>query len=243
MSTDNITPKRICNNCGIEYPLTTEFYRLRDKWFSRKCRSCERESAIRYYEDNKESVLEKKRLDRLARPEIYAARDALRMLLNPEKERERYRVYHAKNRIKRNKEAREWRKVNSGRVKDYNIIYYQDNKESKIHRSKLIYYLNHPHYLMLAKKAHSKRRAIMANVVGSHTTEDLQRLYEEQDGQCAYCGIRLFWSIPGDIHVDHIQPITRNGSNNVDNLALTCAHCNLSKHDKTLDEWIARRGW
>lgn len=94
-----------------------------------------------------------------------------------------------------------------------------------------------------AKKSKSARRARMMNVEGSHSARDLQALYEDQDGQCAYCGIRLFWDVLGDIHADHIVPVSRGGTNNPDNLALACADCNLGKGNSTLPEWIARRNW
>lgn len=243
MSTDNITPNRICNNCGIEYPLTKEYFRDSDGYFRRKCRACERNAAIRYYEDNKEDVLEKKRLDRITRPEIYAARDALRVILNPEKEKQRWAIQRTKHRDKRNTNSRQWRLDNPDKVKAGNEDYYDMHHDEMLIRSRLSYNLNQPHYLMLARRGNAKRRAIMQNIEGSYTPSDLEALYDAQDGQCAYCGIRLFWDIPGDIHVDHVQPVSRGGTNNPDNLALACADCNLSKHDKTLPEWIARRNW
>lgn len=64
-------------------------------------------------------------------------------------------------------------------------------------------------------------------------------LYAEQEGRCAYCGITLH----NDFHLDHVIPLNRSGSNNPDNLACTCAFCNLSKRDKLLDEWMGDRGW
>lgn len=216
---------------------------MSDGHFRRKCRQCEREAAILYYEENKEDVLEKKRLDRLARPEVFAARDALRVILNPEKEKQRWAIQREKHHDKRIAYDREWKAANPDKVKAYSVKYYYEHQETMLIRSRLIYNFEKPHYLMLARRANSKRRAIMASIEGSYTTNDLQRLYDDQNGQCAYCGIRLFWDIPGDIHIDHIQPITRGGSNNADNLAITCAHCNLSKHDKTIAEWEKIRGW
>lgn len=84
-----------------------------------------------------------------------------------------------------------------------------------------------------------RRRARLINAPGTHTAADIRALYDEQQGQCSYCGIRLF----DDYHVDHVQPISRGGSNGVENLLLACPECNLSKNDKTLDEWKAVRGW
>lgn len=89
------------------------------------------------------------------------------------------------------------------------------------------------------KKAKAKRRALLANAPGFHTAADIRQLYEDQEGLCGYCGIRL----PNNYHLDHMQPLSRGGSNWPDNLCLTCPDCNLSKSSKTVDEWVSVRGW
>ena len=44
-----------------------------------------------------------------------------------------------------------------------------------------------------------------------------------------------------DLHVDHIQPQSRSGQDNIENLQLLCGHCNSSKSGKTMAEWNAWR--
>lgn len=51
--------------------------------------------------------------------------------------------------------------------------------------------------------------------------------------RCVYCG-----SIQGPFHNDHLFPVSRGGSNDVSNLVIACASCNLSKSDRTLLEWV-----
>jgi len=36
-------------------------------------------------------------------------------------------------------------------------------------------------------------------------------------------------------HIDHIIPISKDGTNDYENLQILCAHCNLSKHDNIAD--------
>jgi hypothetical protein len=48
---------------------------------------------------------------------------------------------------------------------------------------------------------------------------------------CVYCGSGR------DLHCDHVKPICKGGTNDIDNLATACATCNLSKAGKTLAEW------
>jgi 5-methylcytosine-specific restriction endonuclease McrA len=90
-----------------------------------------------------------------------------------------------------------------------------------------------------AKANMHRRLARKRNAPGSHTADDLRALYAEQCGYCAYCGIALH----DKYHVDHVQPLSRGGSNAPDNLLLTCQSCNLSKGSKTYAEWKAVRGW
>lgn len=71
----------------------------------------------------------------------------------------------------------------------------------------------------------SARRAIPA---------DIRRGVVERDmGRCVYCGV----DAGQNFHLDHIIPRSRGGSDDLENLALSCAPCNLSKGARTPDEW------
>ena len=67
---------------------------------------------------------------------------------------------------------------------------------------------------------------------GFYTKQDIKAIYALQNGECHYCGTKL-----GPIHeknayqIDHIVPITKDGTNWPGNLALTCALCNKRKHN------------
>lgn len=50
---------------------------------------------------------------------------------------------------------------------------------------------------------------------------------------CAYCGA------PAE-QIDHIIPRSRGGTDALENLAPACAACNLSKRDRTPEEWTRR---
>jgi 5-methylcytosine-specific restriction endonuclease McrA len=70
-----------------------------------------------------------------------------------------------------------------------------------------------------------------------YSGDDLRALYASQGGVCAYCPVPLV----GGYHVDHIVPLDRGGADRLDNLALACAPCNLSKGNKTRDEFLQWR--
>jgi 5-methylcytosine-specific restriction endonuclease McrA len=52
--------------------------------------------------------------------------------------------------------------------------------------------------------------------------------------RCVYCGKA---PIGRDLHLDHVMPWSRGGDSMPSNLVVSCANCNLSKGDKTPEEW------
>ena len=54
-------------------------------------------------------------------------------------------------------------------------------------------------------------------------------------GLCAYC------HQPAKLTIDHIDPLSRGGAHDVDNIAGACDYCNKSKNDSPLLVWLARR--
>lgn len=81
----------------------------------------------------------------------------------------------------------------------------------------------------------SRRRTRKADNGGSHTADDILFLIDAQQGLCAYCEIELL-----GYHVDHVHPVARGGTDNADNLAISCPLCNHSKGYKLLSEWVNR---
>lgn len=48
---------------------------------------------------------------------------------------------------------------------------------------------------------------------------------------CEYCHASEKWQYTL-FNVDHVIPVSKNGSNSIDNLALACFHCNRQKSNK-----------
>lgn len=75
----------------------------------------------------------------------------------------------------------------------------------------------------------SKRRAI--------SKRTRFEVFKRDDFTCQYCGQR-----PPDVvlHTDHIEPHSKGGSDDIDNLITACHECNLGKSDKDLGDKAVR---
>lgn len=82
-----------------------------------------------------------------------------------------------------------------------------------------------------------KRRAAARRSANHHTPDDIRDLFVMYEGRCAYCLQDLNEL---GYHVDHVQPLSRGGSNGPENILLACHDCNLNKGDKLLEEWTNR---
>jgi hypothetical protein len=80
------------------------------------------------------------------------------------------------------------------------------------------------------------KQAKRKNAPGHHTAEDERLQYLEQGGLCYWCND----TVGNVFHIDHIQPLSRGGSNNPDNICIACPYCNLHKWCLTPEEWLKR---
>lgn len=208
-----------CRVCGEEKPFTAEFFN-RDKTavfgLSYRCRECARRNASKWLSENRErnrANCKSWYTNNQDKVKAYQEREKPTRPAKRKPWEKRYRERHRAERVA------------------YNRKYRADHREwaRERHRD---WYRRNP---AKAKEFASRRRT----AEGKHTADDLRLLYALQEGRCAYCGITLH----GEYHVDHVQPISRGGSNWPDNLAIACRDCNHSKSNKTVAEWLAVRNW
>jgi len=53
-----------------------------------------------------------------------------------------------------------------------------------------------------------------------------------QEGLCYHCGCGLTQLKSKNIHLDHLKPLSKGGKHRLENVAWSCANCNLSKGNK-----------
>lgn len=63
----------------------------------------------------------------------------------------------------------------------------------------------------------------------------LSSIYSKTNGRCWYCGVE----IPpfSDWQVEHQQPRSRGGTNDIENLVPSCRACNVRKGRRTVEEY------
>lgn len=216
MSECNLSTKR-CGHCKATLPVTG-FYRskARGDGLAGICKRCQEEAKKRWRA--KRPGYEKER--READPEGYKARQARYYKNNTEKVKEKSRKHYEKNKESSRKRSREWFAANREYAAAQARQVYKDDPQA-----------------VLAKNR--RRKALRLNAPGKHTGEDICRMYQDQDGLCAYCEVSLL----DTYEVDHMIPLSRNGTNDADNIALSCMPCNRSKGNKTAEEfWCLMNG-
>lgn len=83
-----------------------------------------------------------------------------------------------------------------------------------------------------------RREARRRGADGWHSVDDVVRIRHAQKDKCAYCREKL----SGGGHVDHIMPIILGGTNDPDNLQITCGRCNMQKAAAHPQEFARRMG-
>jgi 5-methylcytosine-specific restriction endonuclease McrA len=126
------------------------------------------------------------------------------------------------------------RDANRERYDEYQREWVKANHE-KVRATDKRWSVKHPD--AVRRKRHNRRTRITGNG-GTYTLKELNAQFEKQEGFCYYCGELLYASFDKEVHVDHMIPLSRGGSNSIENIVLSCATCNLEKNTKTSDEYL-----
>ena len=114
---------------------------------------------------------------------------------------------------------RKWRKENFIHRKIYDKKYAQDNPDAR-------------------RASSAKRRALHNAAEGYFTKDQIIKMFSDQNCQCANC----CKDISIEYEIDHIMPLSKGGTNYIDNIQLLCPNCNARKHNMTPSEWLQREG-
>ena len=134
---------------------------------------------------------------------------------NPEKAREAMRRWRARHPDKHNAEARSFH----ARHREWRL---QQQAE---------YRARNP---AVRRAIRLRRRARLQGAGGSFSAAQWLELVEAYGARCGYCGG------PGPLYADHRVPLSRGGTNSIDNIIPACGPCNLRKHLMSESEFRAR---
>ena len=151
--------------------------------------------------------------------------DAARYLSDPKKAEIRSRGWAKANPEKKRKSAREWYRKNEERLRAKASAYYRKNKK-RCKDSMRAYRKAHPE-LDVVKNA--KRKAREMQTGGEFTCQEWLNLCKNHSYKCLRCNKKK------PLAADHVVPVSRGGTSNIDNIQPLCKECNSIKHTKTID--------
>lgn len=122
------------------------------------------------------------------------------------------------------------REVLNAKSREY-VIKYPERRRITTHN----YRKSKPEMDMI--HCHTRRARIKGNG-GTYTFRELNEQFERQEGFCYYCGDLLYASFDSAVHVDHMTPLSRGGTNYIENIALSCSRCNMKKGAQTAEEFL-----
>jgi 5-methylcytosine-specific restriction endonuclease McrA len=206
---------KVCSKCKESKSLDQFYKSKKDKYgVTSICKECSKRIVREYYSNNKDK-------------------------------RSKYqKEYYSNNKDKRSKYMKEYHNNNKNRISKQQKEYYYNNRDKrsenkkeylkeyrKTERGKLIYKLNNQN--------RRYRKKYNTNPGDRLTTAQIEYLTEVYK-HCAYCNTEL---TSENTHIDHIHPLSKDGSHSIDNVVLACKDCNLQKNAKTLDQWLKETGY
>lgn len=255
-----ILPNRKCSSCGKIKSLE-QFPRAKgtnDKiYYRRTCKTCRHRYETEWKKQNIEHVKAWRKNHYEENRENIKARVADWQKKNRERKLEYQREWYQQNREERITRQRQWYQENKDiveayreankervsermrqwRISNVDIIRQYQEEWRKENAMKILdysrkYRTKYPHIKRLSE---TRRRARKRSAEGIFTWDDVENLFVLQVSQCVYCEADL----GTDFHIDHITPLSRGGDNTAENIQLLCRACNLKKHAKTHDEFLA----
>ena len=213
-----------CTKCGVEKPVTEEYFCKTNKTksgFRGNCKSCEFE----YRELNKERL---KTYNKTWREN------------NKEKKKVSDKNYQEANKDAIKINLKNWKIKNKEKIGKYMKKYSFDNKERERERvsvwrkenpnGRRDWYLKNIEGVKI--KAHA-RRSKMRSLPSTLTAEQWVDVKKHFDHSCAYCGNKK------PLEQDHFVPLTKDGEYTHNNIIPACKSCNSSKNNKDFFEWYS----
>lgn len=135
-----------------------------------------------------------------------------------------YKLYRDRNIERINIRDAKYRKANREMAREANRRYHANNKDMINGKKKE--WRKTDSAKACFRNSVGKRRAILRT--GTVTSLEIKELIANAT-KCYWCDKKVE---KGDIHVDHYVPLKLGGLHSLDNLVISCSHCNHSKSAK-----------
>lgn len=110
---------------------------------------------------------------------------------------------------------------------------WKKEKDRREHKWKMA---NDPDYVLYHRQKSKRRKAMMRDSVAIQITgKQIRARFAQFDHRCAYCGA------DGDLHIEHVVPISKGGGHAIGNIVPACKDCNFSKRDHDAERWYRRQ--
>ncbi len=180
------------------------------------CKECHKKQQANIYNTNTEK---------------YKATSAKYYIDNKEKISNRNKEWYKNNKEHRLAVGKKWRENNVDRIRSTSKVWRDKNKD-RIKEIATKYRKTEKWKVIDANKSHRRRIQKKSTCDGSVTTESLLQLRLIQENKCYHCQNVLDMDTPYMVHLDHIVPLTKNGSHTLSNVVWSCRRCNLVKGNR-----------
>jgi len=150
---------------------------------------------------------------------------------NKQRNKERSQRWLEENKEKFNRYRKNWEQENKEARRNYQADWYQKHKDVTAASQKKWWAANPDKRKLYKHRYYGKLR----NQLGHVSSDIIEKLFKEQDGLCYYCRKKP----KEEWHLEHMFPVSRGGFHDDRNLCLSCPRCNLRKHTKTAEEFLA----
>ena len=196
-----------------------------------------KESQRRYYERNKQLVIERAKAWKAANKDKVAAGAKVYRDSHKEEMKALADAWADKFPEKRREIARRYYERNAEKCRERSRLYYKAFPEKAAEsRNK---YRASPEYRAINQNCMARRKRRISSNSGTLSRGIAKRLMVSQKGECACCGAKL----GDDYHLDHIIPLALGGAHEDSNIQLLHSRCNLQKHAKHPIDFMQQRGF
>ena len=145
------------------------------------------------------------------------------------------RAYYDKSGDIQRKASNNWKSKNKEHVSNYMSKWHKSNRDNRLEYHKQ-YSKDNPESVIERSR---KRRAIIYSLDEHFTEKQFIEKFNSMGNKCYYCDIELSEKI---VTRDHYIPITKGGTDTIENIVPCCSSCNSRKYNTMPNEFILKFG-